>query len=208
MESENLVTLRKVFPQHVERLNACDQMLSQKRYNEAVTSVRNILREEYNRALEYARAGKIAQDSSMIQSMREIVLQFEKSESAAAGKRMLADIQKSLSGAVRRSYSMKIALNLIAYVLKVAQVEIPEEVINKLTAVAFLFPKIILDKNYRNNLVGDCKVWFWGGPRRQMVAEVCANIKNKVCGWGRSLISGFRTSNGMAKNLKTVEAGV
>lgn len=196
MTRKNIVVLRKVFPQHVGRLDACDRMLSQGKYNEAVITVRTILKEEYNKAQEYARAGKLAQDSSIIQSVRELKLRFEDVEGADAGRRIGMKFLKEYSGKAVRGKLADSAvkginrlLNLIAI-----DVEIPEE-LGKIVVTVFSWnSKIIRDKNYRNELIDDLKIWLW-------------NVKNKVCGWWRSLKAGARGFIGLSDNRAKLRTG-
>lgn len=208
MTRENIVVLRKVFPQHIGRLDACDQMLLHGQYNEAVSTVRNILKEEYNKAQEYAQAGKLAQDSSIIQSMREILLHFEKTESTQAGKELVTILQKEALGAYHRNRVTTLVLKFLNAAQRIfSNVEIPHEMIEYAAAVPTVCSKIIRDKNYRNKLVGDVKIWFWGGPRRQRVAETCSKIKDKASGWGRSLVANVRGFIGLSNNRVKLQAG-
>lgn len=208
MKKNDLIKLGENFPQYAARFNACAQMMEQGRYYEAVSSVRNILIDQRNKALDYARAGKIAQDSGILQSMREIVLRIEKAEAAAAGKNLAEIVGGEVVGAYRRNRLLKWCLGGLNKVLSWgANVEIPPAIIDYVAAVATISSRFIRDKNYRQMVIGYLKIWMWGGEKRKRVAEVCANIKDKVCGWGRVLMSRFRISIGISESTTKVEAG-
>ena len=186
MNREDIAALRKAFPQYLKCLDECEKKLEKGHYYDAISDVRRILKNEYTRAQEYARAGKIARDSALIQSTKEILLQFEKVEAAKAFKKLGGTVKKELFGAWRRNRMTSWVLKSLNPVLE-SQLgfKVPEKFIDYATTAATFCSGLVTNKDLRQQTIDAVKTWFWGGEKRKCVAEACAKIKEKTCGfWG------------------------
>lgn len=186
MNREDIAALRKAFPQYLKCLDECEKKLEKGRYYDAISDVRRILKNEYTRAQEYARAGKIARESSLIQSSKEILLQFEKVEAAKAAKNLAGVAKKQLLVTWRRNRITAWVLKSLNHVSEyMFGVKAPEKFIDYATTAATFCSELVTNKNYRRQTIDAVKTWFWGGEKRKRVAEACAKIKEKACGfWG------------------------
>lgn len=186
MNREDIVALRKAFPNQVKDLDKCENNLKKGNYYAAIDGVRSVLQAEYTRAQEYARAGKIARDSALIQSTKEILLQFEKVEAAKAFKKLGGTVKKELFGAWRRNRMTSWLLKSLNPVLESQfGFKVPEKFIDYATTAATFCSGLVTNKDLRQQTIDAVKTWFWGGEKRKRVAEACAKIKEKACGfWG------------------------